>query len=184
MNRLLFPKLRLFTKFIVISWGCVLNLFSNLFYVFNFDLLEVLVGSFIDLSMSLSLKFFFSSLGCSNFNYFNSFYLNNDFRCSFLLNESLFNLEDYNIFVIIGVNIRLEAPLISSRIRQLYLQKQSACLFYSFGLSLNYLSFPLINLGNSLKSFFFFLNFKSFALKNFLNSSFLSFGFLNFKFSF
>jgi hypothetical protein len=46
----------------------------------------------------------------------------------------------------------MELPLLNLRLRKNYLENRNM-ISYSFGLSLNYLTFPVQNLGNSIKSF-------------------------------
>ena len=61
-------------------------------------------------------------------------------------------LENINNFFFLGTNLRMELPLLNLRLRKNYLENKNM-ISYSFGLSLNYLTFPVQNLGNSIKSF-------------------------------
>ena len=110
------------------------------------------MGSFIDLESSFTLKSFINSLGCSNINYeFNlkSFF---DFRFFYLMSNSLLILESLSYCLLISLDLRIELPLLHTRLRKSFLKSESSHIFFSLGLSLDYLSFPVVNLGNSLKT--------------------------------
>jgi hypothetical protein len=99
------------------------------------------------------LKGFFSSFGCSSFYFHNEnkrlFY---DFRWYFLSSQSLQGFEIYKIFLLIGTNLRLEAPLINSRLRKSYLNDNINFKIYSIGFSDSLSRYPIISLGCSIKA--------------------------------
>jgi len=111
------------------------------------------------------LKGFFSSFGCSSFYFYNeNKRLFHDFRWYFLFSQSLQSFEIYKIFLLIGTNLRLEAPLINSRLRKSYLNDNINFKIYSIGFS-DYLSgYPIISLGCSIKAL---LNY-SFGISKFI----------------
>src|SRR5690606_36673223 len=115
-----------------------------------FDVLECVFGLFVDLELTLSFKDFFSSFGCANFYYEVGVSYLFDFRFFFLLNNTLSYLEHISVFVLIGTNLRLEVPLLNSRIRKNYLGNDLMAIF-SLGLAVDYLTIPVVNFGNSLK---------------------------------
>lgn len=121
-----------------------------------FEILEVIFGNFVDLELVLSFKDFFSNFGCYNFSYESNFNFLFDFRFFFLLNNTLNFFENISSLVLIGTNLRLEVPLLNSRIRKNYL-KNNMLLVLSLGLALDYLTFPVINFGNSSVSLKLFL---------------------------
>lgn len=128
-------------------------LLLNFLFLKSFDVLECIFGHFVDLELTLAFKEFFSSFGCSNFCYelnsnFNFFF---DFRFFFLLNNTLSFLEHASILILVGTNPRLEVPLLNSRIRKNYLKNDLLSVF-ALGLGLDYLTFPVVNFGNSVKS--------------------------------
>jgi len=129
--------------------------------------LEVRTGNFTDLETAISIKSFFNSFGCSNINT-NSYGFGYDFRANFLLNDTLFNLESLDIFLNIAINLRYEAPLICTRLRRRFLSNN--ILGYSFGLSIDYLTIPIINIGNSLNHLYLFLEGKYYFLRNFFST--------------
>jgi NADH-quinone oxidoreductase subunit G len=68
-QRLYYPKLKLYSKFIVITWKLAIFLFLDLLYNKSKNFIEIYCNSFLSLELSLTLKSFFNSFGCSNFNY-------------------------------------------------------------------------------------------------------------------
>ena len=62
------------------------------------------------------------------------------------MNDTLVNIENKNNILFVGTNLRLESPLVNARIRKSYLNNTSFNA-YSFGLSINYLTYPVLNLG-------------------------------------
>lgn len=139
-------------------------------------------GSFLDLEGALAIKSFFSSLGCSNLNYEYNCNLSFDFRYSYLLNNTLTEIENVFVSFFLGLNLRLEAPLLSSRLRKSFLMNDSFLLAFSLGLSLDYLSFPVVNIGNYVLDFFKILEGKFFFFRLFFLEEFKNLKFLNYNF--
>lgn len=140
------------------------------------------MGSFIDLESSFTLKSFINSLGCSNINYeFNlkSFF---DFRFFYLMSNSLLILESLSYCLLISLDLRIELPLLHTRLRKSFLKSESSHIFFSLGLSLDYLSFPVVNLGNSLKTLLHIVEGRFFFLTSFLLNNFISLKLVNYCF--
>lgn len=146
------------------------------------DKLKVICGYFSDLRTVLSAKRFFSSVGCSNFYYVNGYAFFIDFRFLFLFNNTIIGLESLNLGLFLGVNLRVELPLLASRLRKSFLN--CGAKFYSLGLAVNYLTFPVLNLGNSIKKIFFLSTGKFFKLRDFVMFDFLVCSLVNFVCSF
>ena len=122
--------------------------------------INIIVGSFLDLKSGLSLKKFFNSFGCSNFiyskfNVINKF--NFDFKYFYVLHQSLSELEKLTFILFLSINLRLESPLLNSRIRKNYMLNSNSLLLFSIGISLKYLTYPIRNLGNNIKTFLLFI---------------------------
>lgn len=162
IQRLNFPKISFNNKFIIISWSIALYFYLKNIYKFKKSYLQSIVGPFFDLEAASSLKQFFTSFGCCNYNYYENSMNNNfhDFRFIFLLNKTLLDLENLNNLFFIGTNLRMELPLLNIRIRKNYLEKNNNLNLYSFGLALDYLTYPVLNLGNSMKSILLFIESK------------------------
>lgn len=149
---------------------------------------KVIVGMFLDLKVALALKKFFLTFGCSNIYYSNYNNSNNnfDFRYFFLLNKTLSELEILSFILFVSINLRLEAPLLNARIRKQYLYNSNNMYLFSIGLALSYLTYPVKNIGNSIKTFLkvlqgkarffcdlFFKHFNTFSFLNDVNFSFV-----------
>lgn len=76
-----------------------------------------------------------------------------DFRWTFLFTQSLMNLEFSQIFLFIGVNLRLELPVLNTKIRKSYLEWGNLFSSYSIGGLHTFLGYPTQNLGSSFKSY-------------------------------
>ncbi len=141
-----YPQLLLNNKFINISWKQAFLVFIRILYLFKNNFIECFFGSFLDLETGITLKYFLNNFGCSRIWSLDDFFSFVDFRCYFQLNETLIDIERKNNILFVGTNLRLEAPLLNARIRKSYLTN-SLFNAYSFGLSINYLTYPVLNLG-------------------------------------
>lgn len=177
--------MRLFSKLVVVSWSVAFSVFFDNLFGCKYSYLEAIVGSFLDLETAVSLKSFFNSFGCSNINYqYNNSYFS-DFRFSYLLSTSLVALENLDFCFFFGLNLRAESPLLNYRLRKSFLASDGSFMCFSLGLSVDALSFPVYNIGNSMSSLFDFFSGRSFFFSSFLlRSEMLSFKFLNYNFSF
>lgn len=149
IQRLHYPKLKLFLKYISISWKIAINIYILLINNTK-NIIQSYIGPFSSLECVYNLKSFFNSIGCFNIYYFEIDANIPDFRYSFLLNNTLGDLTVINDFIIIGSNIRLESPLLNSVYRKSYLNNIYFKV-YNIGLGLNYINYPIINIGSSIK---------------------------------
>jgi NADH-quinone oxidoreductase chain G len=152
-QRNLFPRLKVYNKLVITNWFNALYVILLNLHFRKFDFVEAFTGPFFDIKSNLSLKFFFNSIGCSSINYQSNYNLTSDFRFSFLLNTSIIGLEAVFFCFFLGLNLRAESPLLNSRLRKSFL-KNEHFLAFSIGNGLDYLTFPVVNLGNNSKSFF------------------------------
>jgi hypothetical protein len=96
------------------------------------------------------------------------------------LNYLIEDIELINFFLFVSCDLRLESPLLNVRVKKNYnLNKNNELFLYSYGLSLNYSTYPIRNLGNSVLKFFKFLEGKQrfscdFFFKNFYTFKHLS----------
>jgi len=120
---------------------------------FELENFEFVCGSFVELELVNSVKVYLNTFGCTNFFNNENVNYNFDFRFLYLLNATILSLEVADFVVFIGSNLRLEAPLLNSRLKK---NCQNSKIF-SFGLSVNYLTFFVKNLGNSVKTLLLFL---------------------------
>lgn len=162
IQRIYNPKISFNLKFIIISWSIAFNFYIHKLYQLKSNYIQAFCGPFFDLHSSFYIKKFFNSFGCSNISYYeeSNIFSIFDSRIFYLLNKTLLELENINNFFFLGTNLRMELPLLNLRLRKNYLENKNM-ISYSFGLSLNYLTFPVQNLGNSINS-----------LKNFIEGKF------------
>lgn len=86
---------------------------------------------------------------------FENLNLNNiDFKCSYLFNSQLKNLEKADVCVLLGVNPRIEGAILNLRLRKRYLDGNFK--IASFG-SFFDVSFPVYNLGSNISNFLKFM---------------------------
>ena len=181
LNRINYPKIKYMNKFLVFSWDFSVKYILKWIKRKN-NIIYGVLGSFVDIITSLSLKNFFNILGINSIiTYIKSKWIY-DFKLFYLINNTLENLEILNFFLFISCDLRLENPLLNVRIKKNYnLNKNNELFLFSYGLSLNYLSYPIKNLGNSILKFLIFLKGKGRTFSNFFFKSFLSFSFIGFK---
>jgi hypothetical protein len=74
--------------------------------------------------------------------------INNDFRSLYFMNSTIIMLENLNIIIFIGINIRIELPLINSRIRKAILMLNNKIKLFSVGFSNSYNNLPIKFFGN------------------------------------
>lgn len=140
----------------MVSWGVALATFLDALVFGCFGFLEATVGPFLDLEGVSGLRALFHGVGCSNINYEAHGGCFFDYRFNFLLASTLSSLESLELCLFFGLNLRMEAPLLNSRLRKSFLAGNHPFFCFSFGGSLDYVNFPIFNLGNtmgSLKSF-------------------------------
>ena len=157
VQRLHYPKLKLFFKFISISWKIALYMYVYLLYNNSYNLIQSFLGPYSSLELVYNLKFFFNNLGCNNLYYFELNNNSSDFRYYYYLNNTLTNLNNVADLLILGCNLRLESPLLNSSFRKNYLNLINFKA-YSIGLGSNYSNYPIVNLGSTTLSLYkFFL---------------------------
>jgi len=141
----------------------------------------VFCGSFLDLQAVLYLKSFVNSFGSSNFFLMdNPFFDLVDFKFYYLLNSSLEFLETKFNVLFIGLNIRLEIPLLNLRLRKAYMLYDFFSA-YSIGCSLNFLTYPVQNISNSFSDIVNLFEGKSAYSSNFFLIDFFSLVFFNYN---
>ena len=182
INRIYYPKLNLYNKFVVFSWDFIIDfLFYNIKkFVLYYNDINCILGNFIDLYTSLSIKSFYNSFGCCNIIFNIKFNYIYDFTYLFILNKVLEKLEFLNFYLFIACDIRLESPLLNIRLKKNYnINKNNELFFFSYGLSLNYSTYPIKNLGNSILKFLLFIEGKQRFFCDFFFKEFNSFSFIN-----
>jgi hypothetical protein len=134
-----------------------------------------LVGSFLDINNIISFKQFFNKMSIEVL-IGDFFVADSDFRSDFLFNDIILNIENKFIFILIGLNLRVEFPLLNTRLRKLF--NIHKIKIYNFG-NVNYVTSMNIMCGNSYNDV---LNFVK--GKNLLNKNIMYKGFYNSLFNF
>ena len=179
LNRINYPKIKYINKFVVFSWDFLINYILKWIRRKN-NIIFSLLGPFVDIITSLSLKNFFNIQGLSSIVLYFKIRWLYDFKFFFLLNTMLESLEFLFFFIFISCDLRLENPLLNVRIKKNYnMNKNNELFFYSFGLSLSNMGYPIKNLGNSIFKFLVLLKGKKRIFSNFFFKSFYSFSYIN-----
>jgi NADH dehydrogenase (ubiquinone) Fe-S protein 1 len=157
-----------------------------LFFSFNFlqllkyspsavDSFYILFGKTIDLQTSYIIKQFCSFFGITRINDFK--WINANLRPSYLVQESLVDIEFGNLFFILGLDLKSELPILNLKLKKSThttspIHKKS--LFFYVGTQVR-CNFQTIHMGFSSRSFFSFLHGKSFFTSFFFDSKRVSF---------
>nr|AGH24330.1 NADH dehydrogenase subunit 11 [Reclinomonas americana ATCC 50283] len=147
-----------------VSWEKAFNFISeNLKQFTNKNNLIGVVGNLMDVESILLFKELFNKLGSSNI-YLESYtpilkldgtekeeqiFNHADFREDYLLNTSLSKIEESDLCLLVGTNVRLEAPLLNTRLRKRFLQGNFSV--SSIGPVTN-LTYDVENLGDTLST--------------------------------
>ena len=181
LNRINYPKIKYINKFIVFSWDFLINYILKWMKSKN-NLIYGILGPFVDIITSISLKNFFNIVGIDSIVLYFKFKWIYDFKFFFLLNNSLESLETLFFYLFLGCDLRLENPLLNIRIKKNYnINKNSELFLFSYGLSINNMNYPIKNLGNSIVKFLNFLKGKIRIFSIFFFKSFFSFSYINFN---
>jgi len=142
------------------------------------NIIQSVIGPYSSLELVYNLKSFFNGIGCNNIYYHELDNNISDFRYSFLLNNTLKELSNINDLLIVGANIRLESPLLNSVFRKNYLNNLNFKV-YIIGLGLNYLNYPVINLGSTSLCFYKYISSILIVNKYFLFNDYYNLNFFN-----
>lgn len=182
LQRLLVPYVKSdLGKLIPTSWRKAIVFFSLNFlqlirHSFNaVDYISVLFGKIVDLHTSYMIKQFCSFFGITRINEFQ--WSNSNLRSSYLLQESLVDIEFGNLFFILGLDLKSELPILNLKLKKAThttspIHKKA--LFFYVGTQVHY-NFQTIHIGFSARAFFNFLHGKSFFTSVFFNSKHISF---------
>jgi NADH-quinone oxidoreductase subunit G len=171
-QRLIIPFIKYKKKLIKISWKKILEFFkflkiylSNKNNIYNFIGIN---GLYNDIESIFLLKTFIN-LNKSNI-VLDNFFINGkncDLRSNYLIIKKLNNLflNDSTILLIVGVNLRLEYPILNIKIRKLVLENNLKVFYIGNNINLNY---KYIHISNNYKNFYKFLEGKHWLCNFFL----------------
>jgi len=153
-QRLYYPQIRLNNKMVNISRYTFCDFFLNFLNYTQYFSIKLFMGKFVDLFSGISFKGFFNNIGCANIFYLEEKNISVDFRSSYLLNITIQALELISIVFFFCTNLRMEAPLLNSRLRKNYIYiTENGLQAYSLGLGLDYYNIPIKNIGNYFSDF-------------------------------
>nr|ABX45180.1 NADH dehydrogenase subunit 11 [Heterostelium pallidum] len=120
-TRLNFPKFKLVNnKYITLDWKRAIKVFFN--SIFINKKMNVIFGSKISYNTLAAYKTFFNNLGLNQYITENNLFVkkvNYDFRENYLNKNTLKNIETNDLVFLIGLNLRVESPLLNIRLRNL-----------------------------------------------------------------
>jgi NADH-quinone oxidoreductase subunit G len=178
LNRIGYPKIKYINKFIVFSWDFLINYILKWIKNKN-NLIYGILGPFVDIITSMSVKNFFNVVGIDSILLYFKFKWIYDFKFFFFLNNSLEYLETLYFYLFLGCDLRLENPLLNIRIKKNYnINKNNELFLFSYGLALNNMNYPIKNLGNTIIKFLKFLKGKARTFSIFFFKSFFSFSYI------
>lgn len=184
LNRISYPKIKYLNKFVVFSWDFSINYILKAINKNFINSICCIIGPFIDVVSAFSLKTFFNNFGSSFLITYLKYNWIYDFKFMFLLNKQLEDFEFIKFFLFISCDLRLENPILNIRIKKNYnINRNNELFLYSYGLALNYLTYPVKNLGNNIFKFVNFLRGKCRIFCDFFFKSFFSFSYLNLELS-
>ena len=147
LQRIMMPHIKIKNKFILTSYEKIfIYLKKNInLIVFNklYDSCIFVVGDLINILSQILFKYFSRFLGFFNLNIFLS--KNIDQKQYYLMNDSLNNIEIYNIFLLCNVNTKIESSILNIKLKKIKNNNNSIKIFYiGTNIMLNY---DLIHLG-------------------------------------
>jgi NADH dehydrogenase/NADH:ubiquinone oxidoreductase subunit G len=123
-ERFINPMIKKDKIFIQSSWKNTLDFIKSTIISPSFKNLIINTGNFNDLESLISINEFSKKLiktirPTINYNIKN----NADFQEYYLLNDNIFNVTGYKVFLLVGVNLRLENPILNVRLKKLSANK-------------------------------------------------------------
>lgn len=166
-SRILYPFLKKDNSLLNISWFNVIYfLKKNIGKKINF-----ILGNFLDLESIFLVKQFstkYADFTINSNKFFSKKNINNDFRNNFLMNLNINDLKLFKKILIIGLNLRLESPLLNIFFKDLV--NKNLLKIYNIGSAYNY-NYYNYNFGNNPLEIYKFFEGKSFLNNIFKNSN-------------
>lgn len=170
-QRLSLPLIRINNKLVPNSWTNCFKLIENNLKKKYY--MEAFCGDLVDLETMYLFKNFLNNLGFFSYkinNYLNQ--INVNLRQNFLSTFNKFQINILNNLFLVGLNLRLENPLINLQVREATIFNK-LCV-YNFGFLFN-LTYGVLNLGNNVYSLIMFLNGKSLFCRLFFKNKLTKF---------
>lgn len=143
------------SKYREITWESSFFYFFLNYNLYNYDYInvnntEAVLGRFVDFESTVIFKDFFTNMSSSNVNisYQDKSFFDNYLLSNFIFNNNYTQLENLNVLLIIGSNLRFENPLLHLKINRCVSQ---GLIVFSSMLPSN-MKFKNYSLGNNIKS--------------------------------
>nr|WVH37127.1 NADH dehydrogenase subunit 11 [Meteora sporadica] len=154
------------SKLVMASWKKALTIVSSEIKKSRGSEIGAIVGNPVDCESMLVLKELMNKLGSNNIDSRQEYVMfNNDMREHYTTNISLKQLESVNSLLLIGVNLRLELPVLNARIRKA--RRRNYFTVATIGTP-NNLTYSSYHLGNSLSTLVQIVEGKHWFCKNFM----------------
>ena len=146
-QRINYPMLKINDKFIAITWRNMLYVYFNNMHKYLYNSIISIFGSFNDFDLVEHMSKFFNLLGTEV--YLIGHYNVSDFRNNYITDRLLNIFDNVKNLLFIGTNMRLELPLLNSKLRK-YINNNKRIKIFYVGLSNSYNNIPIISCGNSI----------------------------------
>jgi NADH-quinone oxidoreductase subunit G len=114
-----------------------LNILYKIKYFIKDKRMNFFLGNYMDCESVLLLKKLSNKYGNYSINSNNQNNINNNFRKDYLFNNNLLNnLEDFNNILLVGLNLRIENPLLHLKLKNM--QRKNIFKIFNIGLNYNY----------------------------------------------
>jgi len=154
LQRLINPLLNIDDGFYSITWLKAFYIFWINFLKYSFDCnINPFLGNYLDIVLIDKITKFFNFLG-SDVCLGDNIEVINENRNDFFFNLNLLQIENYDNFLFLWFNSRLEMPLLNSRLKRFEWKKR----YFSFGNFSNYFNFGIKIIGVNYKDLFIFLS--------------------------
>jgi len=160
LQRISEPYYKVSNKLVATNWDFIFDYFLKYKYINRYILLKnssysFRGGSFSDAKSLIILKDLANYLGSSDYSIESDLNtINCDFKNNYILPIHKEKLINYQICVLIGINLRLESPLYNLVLRRLYLKKQLLIILFTNSVNLTYYT---LHVGLGLQNFIKFL---------------------------
>ena len=132
------------------SWQQAFNAIADQMHKTSGDRIAAVAGDMADVESMMALKDLYKALGSSNLECRqDGAYFDPQHRASYIFNSTIAGIDDTDFCLIVGANLRTEAPLLAARLRKRYAQSGIPVAYLGGTLaSYQQLTFPHHNLGD------------------------------------
>ncbi len=161
------PYIKLGNNFLNVSWKNVFLWLGHKLIDFKINTENILAvcSTITEVESIIALKDLMNKIGSSFFWMEQNYSLNLDLFSSYSFLKSLKDLENADFCLLLGLNPRLELPLLNVRIKKAIKNKNIFVLLYGYTMNLTY---KIYNVSNSFIDFLFFLEGKSIICRKLL----------------